>query len=208
MKMNKLKELRTKNKISQQDLAKIVNVKQNIISNWEYEKTEIDQKNLLILADYFNVSIDYLLGRNKNYSLPPIKKQLINYYESCNEKSQLKTLIKKAQGNRTQNQFALNCDISSAALTRYIKGDRFPTPESLKKIASNAYNGVTYEELMESAGYIKSSKKVNNIEQKQKYNNNQKKLIDYYNSCNEKSQEMILWYAKCIAEKDKDDFYK
>lgn len=61
---------------------------------------------------------------------------------------QLNKLLKQAQGERTQNQFALHCGIGSSTLTRFIKGERVPTPEVLKKIASKSYNGVSYEDLM------------------------------------------------------------
>ena len=60
----------------------------------------------------------------------------------------LNELLKLAQGERTQNQFALHCGIGSSTLTRFTKGERVPTPEVLKKIASKAYNGITYEALM------------------------------------------------------------
>ena len=42
--MNNLKAIRLQNNITQVELAKIVNVKQNTISNWESGRTEIDQK--------------------------------------------------------------------------------------------------------------------------------------------------------------------
>lgn len=63
-------------------------------------------------------------------------------------------LLNAAKGERTQNQFALHCGIGSSTITRFIKGERKPTPAVLKKIASKAYNGVTYEELMQAAGYL------------------------------------------------------
>ena len=61
---------------------------------------------------------------------------------------QLNKLLKQAQGERTQNQFALHCGIGSSTLTRFIKGERVPSPEVLKKIASKSYNGISYEDLM------------------------------------------------------------
>lgn len=75
----------------------------------------------------------------------------------------LKNLIKSAQGNRTQNQFAMHCGISSASLTRYANLQRFPTPDILKKIASKAHNNVTFEKLMLAAGYINENDFSTNI---------------------------------------------
>ena len=39
---------------------------QNTISRYETGAREADYKTLLIFADYFNVSVDYLLGRTDN----------------------------------------------------------------------------------------------------------------------------------------------
>ena len=58
-----LKKLRTEKKYSQKDLATILDVAQNTISNWEKGVREPDHSTLIKLSDHFNVSIDYLLGR-------------------------------------------------------------------------------------------------------------------------------------------------
>lgn len=63
-------------------------------------------------------------------------------------------LIKLAQGERTQNDFAAQSGVSSAALTRILQGTRKPDPDTLKRIAAKAHNGVTYTALMIAAGYI------------------------------------------------------
>ena len=59
----RLKELRKEKGISQQRLAMELNVNQNTISRDENGEREADYKTLIMLADYYNVSIDYLLGR-------------------------------------------------------------------------------------------------------------------------------------------------
>ena len=43
-----------------------LNVNQNTISRYESEKVEADYKMLTAIADYFDVSVDYLLGRTDN----------------------------------------------------------------------------------------------------------------------------------------------
>lgn len=65
-------------------------------------------------------------------------------------------LIKKAQGERSLNQFAQQCDIDAGNLSRIInnKNKQPPKPDTLRKIANNAYNGVSYEELMDAAGHL------------------------------------------------------
>ena len=62
----RLKELRKKRKITQQRLAIELNMCQNTISRYENGICEADYKTLSKFADYFNVSIDYLLERTDN----------------------------------------------------------------------------------------------------------------------------------------------
>ncbi len=62
--MLRLKELRKEKHWSQEKVAKLLNITQATFSGWENEKFEIDNKNLLNLANIFNVSVDYLLGRS------------------------------------------------------------------------------------------------------------------------------------------------
>ena len=60
----RLKELRQKRKISQLKLAFDLNMNQNTISRYENLEREADYMALIKFADYFDVSLDYLLGRS------------------------------------------------------------------------------------------------------------------------------------------------
>ena len=62
----RLAELRKRKNISQLKLAMELNLNQNSISRYETEEREMDYKTLIAVADYFNVSIDYLLERTDN----------------------------------------------------------------------------------------------------------------------------------------------
>ena len=64
--MFRLKELRRNRKISQVKLAMELNLTQNSISRYENGEREADYETLVAIADYFNVSVDYLLGRTDN----------------------------------------------------------------------------------------------------------------------------------------------
>ena len=66
--MLRLKELRQKRHISQVKLAMELNMNQNSISRYETGEREADYKTLIAFADYFGVSIDYLLGRTDDPS--------------------------------------------------------------------------------------------------------------------------------------------
>ena len=60
----KLKELREKNHLSQQDLAEILKVSPSTVSNWESGKRQPDIQMIVEIANYFSVSVDDVLGRN------------------------------------------------------------------------------------------------------------------------------------------------
>lgn len=60
----RLKELREQLNISQTQLANDLNLSRSTISSYELNKRQPDFEILEQLADYFNVSIDYLLGRS------------------------------------------------------------------------------------------------------------------------------------------------
>ena len=62
--MNKIKELRESHNILQSELARVLKVNQGSISNWENHKSSPNEKNLIDIANFFNVSVDYILGLN------------------------------------------------------------------------------------------------------------------------------------------------
>ena len=65
----RLKELRKKKGISQLRLATDLNTTQNTISRYETGEREPGIDELIKIADYFNVSVDFLIGRTDNPKL-------------------------------------------------------------------------------------------------------------------------------------------
>ncbi len=59
----RLKQLRIARGITQQRLAIDLNMNQNSISRYENGTREADYRTLILFADYFHVSVDYLLER-------------------------------------------------------------------------------------------------------------------------------------------------
>ena len=65
----RLKQLRLQKGISQLKLAIDLNMNQNSISRYETGEREMDYRTLVAVANYFGVSIDYLLERTENPKL-------------------------------------------------------------------------------------------------------------------------------------------
>lgn len=58
----RLKYLRIEKKLGQIELAKQLGVGKSIISLWELDKCEPTLSKLVLLSNYFNLTIDYLAG--------------------------------------------------------------------------------------------------------------------------------------------------
>ena len=60
-----LKEIRLEKNVSQVKLAEAIGVSKGIVSMWETGQREPTLSSLVSLADYFGVSLDYLVGREQ-----------------------------------------------------------------------------------------------------------------------------------------------
>jgi len=65
---NKIKYLREKNNLSQKELAKILNIANSTLSQYESDVRVPSDDIKILIADYFNVSLDYLLGRPNTHN--------------------------------------------------------------------------------------------------------------------------------------------
>lgn len=66
--MNRIKELRAQKGIKQTELAKVLSVSQAALSGYETGKYEADLATYKKIAEYFGVSVDYLLGGSEKSS--------------------------------------------------------------------------------------------------------------------------------------------
>ena len=68
---NNLKNIREDNDIKQRQIAEILNVSQNTYSQYETGVIPLTAETLIKLANYYNVSVDYLLDRTSNPNVNP-----------------------------------------------------------------------------------------------------------------------------------------
>jgi len=62
----RLNELREQNQVKREELAQVLGVSIRSISHYESGNRRPDYDGLLALADYFDVSLDYLVGRSND----------------------------------------------------------------------------------------------------------------------------------------------
>lgn len=98
---NVLKSLRKTRGLTQDELAKILKISRSTIGMYENGSREPDYETLEAIADYFNVDIDYLLGRtNKTTILPNhyyLNDETRQIAQEAFENPELRTLFKVAR---------------------------------------------------------------------------------------------------------------
>ncbi len=67
---NRLKTMRKVKRKTQAEIAQVVGITQNTYSYWENGKVKIDNDSLRRLADYYNVTLDFLAGRKYRVTKP------------------------------------------------------------------------------------------------------------------------------------------
>lgn len=84
----RLKELRKERDLTQTDVANALFLTQHGYSNYEVGRTEPNIETLCKLADYYNVTLDYLVGRNYSNDigyLNDTQKSAVELIKSLNE---------------------------------------------------------------------------------------------------------------------------
>lgn len=64
---NRLKKLRKSEKLTQLKLAELTGISNQMISGFENGSYNMSIDKIILLADYFKVTIDYLIGREINF---------------------------------------------------------------------------------------------------------------------------------------------
>lgn len=92
--MNRLRELREERELRQTDVAQVTGIDQKTLSNYETGKTRPDSDALIRLADFFEVSIDYLVGRSgpEEERSEEIEKRINHVQKQLNE---IRALLRK-----------------------------------------------------------------------------------------------------------------
>ena len=83
----RLVELRKKNNLTQEELAKSLNITRTCYANYEQERVVPGIEVLKDVADYYNVSLDYLVGRERKDEvgfLSPMQITCVNLMKQLN----------------------------------------------------------------------------------------------------------------------------
>lgn len=94
--MKNLKKIRTERGITLIKLSAETGISNQMLSNYELNKSNPPINTLILLADYFDVSLDNLCGRPRPYDLPTTttdkQKELVKFILQLNELNTLKAI--------------------------------------------------------------------------------------------------------------------
>lgn len=111
---NALKTLRIKRGVTQDQLADVVGVAQQTVAKWESRKRSPGLDTIVKLSNYFNVSLDYLLGRSSNpnfeYRLGTSEAELVEDYRAVDDEKK-KCLLYFADFLKTQKLTSIGGNI-------------------------------------------------------------------------------------------------
>lgn len=113
-------ELRLDRNLKQKDIAKILNISENRYSNYERRVNDLTLEMSNKLANFYNVSLDYLFGisnknskiKNKNINLQILQKRLLKL---------------RKEKNLTQNKLGQKVGFFQKTYSNYENGTRTPT---------------------------------------------------------------------------------
>ncbi|HBF0312616.1 helix-turn-helix domain-containing protein [Clostridioides difficile] len=145
----RLKELRLKSKLKQSELGEKIGVSASTIGMYEQGRRFADQSTLIKLAEYFNVTTDYLLGFNKtSYSvnanipgMPSIVCEDTSIYDIFDKNKNIESL-------KNMNKLLENTDCNDEVkevLKKYIQLDEMDR-KAIERMIDNAYERLKEED--------------------------------------------------------------
>lgn len=98
--MERLKQLRNSRSLTQQDIARLLGVERSTYVKYERGQSDPPTATLVRLADYFGVSVDYIIGRDFESagsipvvpSIPEADKKLLAMFHALDDMAQARIL--------------------------------------------------------------------------------------------------------------------
>lgn len=131
--MEYLRNIREECNLRQSDVANILGINRSTYTSYEIERDTIPINHLNTLCNYFNVSIDYVMGLNK-------LKKYENSLKNINIKKECERLkLLRKENNLTQNQISKILNTSRSTWTGYEYG-KYQIPTLLLYELAKKYN--------------------------------------------------------------------
>lgn len=182
-----LRQLREQRNLTQKDIAKYLGITRQAVASYESGKREPDYNVLKNIADYFDVSVDYLLGRGS--------------YD-CDNALIIGMNIKLIRGNLSFKQLSedirkkVGIMILPDMLELYEKGKRTPFVSTIKALAEYASVPYNFFYRYNTAEAYRRERQLHEFNRELLQNNSLKSLKDLYLILQFMDSELFHWVAE------------
>ena len=123
----RLRKAREEKNITQTKVSKVLGISNKTLSGYERGVSEPDLKTIVLLANFYGVSVDYLVG---------------NSTFNCRDVSKLRMV--RVESGLSQDEVAKNLGISRDTLSKYETGELEPNVDTLVKLANMYHVSIDY----------------------------------------------------------------
>ncbi|MCI6027520.1 MAG: helix-turn-helix transcriptional regulator [Oscillospiraceae bacterium] len=193
--MLRLRYLRERENLSQIEVAKLLNVAPNTLSQYENGRRDPDTNTLIRIANFYNVSLDYLLGRTDLQGMPVVR--IVD--ESIEDMEDFRFNLKRlrTEKNLEQSELAQALGVSQSIISEWETGKKRPDRNS--RLAILKFFNVSPSDLFGRSNYYEAEKPA--TEDGSELPAFDQKLIKILSKLDPEERSKLLDLAELIAAK-------
>lgn len=187
-----LKQLRIAKGLTQNELAKILDVSKSNISKYEAGNVEPNLEVLIRISEYFEVPVDYLLGKNVEKASDKSVLEKENKFFFFNNETLLRDIFSKRiktailDMGLTEDDFKTAISFGSEKATTFLNGEGEPNADDLIELS---------QFLNTSTDYL--------LGQTPRISNMEKKLLNTFVNLNTDNKDILIGKAKELLKEQR-----
>ncbi|MBS5489620.1 helix-turn-helix domain-containing protein [Coprococcus sp. TF11-13] len=179
---DRIKSLRLSADMTQEEFGKKFGIVKSTVSLYESGKSTPNDQIKKQICDYFHVSLDYLLGVDRQGGLDYANFQIDESEFALDFKMRIRELI--SEQGMTEDDFMQNTGFSKDEMDAYLYGNRMPSIEDLIKITGA---------LNVSADYLLA------ISKRKRISSDEESLLQLFNKCDEQCKNYLVAKAGVLC---------
>ncbi len=187
-----LREIRTESNYSAEYLSNLLNCSKSLIYEWEKDRSQPSIEALIKLSTIFDVTIDFLLGKEGDF--------ILTKQEVTHKSSPLSKKIKDLRNECgiTQQMLSEELGVEKYIVSNWEQARSTPSTEDLIKIAD--VFDISVDELLGRNDFIKANQ-TNIISHKHTFTLDEQRLLKAFNKLDERSKMRLIEDAEYFAKK-------
>lgn len=190
----RLRELRKEHGLTQQELAEKAGLSRSSINTWESSRSLPLPDGLCALANALECSVDYLLGREQEYSTDETRNLLVVQKDSTATFTERVTEL-LAEKNLSRRQLAISSGIPMTTINNWFNRASLPTLDIAEKLADYFECSLDYL----SGRELEDGRIIINRPNEGERTDIPRELINVYKNLNNRNRKLLCEIANVIA---------